>query len=151
MTRVFLQIMQKVFQKSFFKEQATNCFSRYFTMNALFCMRIKAVPMHKKCPCLELFSSIFFRIRTEYEDLLCKSPYSVRMRENTDQKNFEYGHFNALRIPIFQWWFNLKMFLFFSYLKSVVEHLLCLLCVPYQCVYSNGHSFFTAKYEVLQL
>ena len=77
MTRVFLRIMQKVFQKSFFKEQATNCFSRYFTMNALFCMRIKAVPMHKKCPCLELFWSIFFRIRTEYEDLLSKSPYSV--------------------------------------------------------------------------
>ena len=21
-------------------------------------------------------------------------PYSVRMRENTDQKNFEYGHFS---------------------------------------------------------
>ena len=28
-----------------------------------------------------------------YEDLLCKSPYSLRMRENTDQKNSEYGQF----------------------------------------------------------
>ena len=26
-------------------------------------------------------------------DLLSKSPYSVQMRENTDQKNTEYGHF----------------------------------------------------------
>ena len=28
----------------------------------------------------------FFRFRTEYGNLLCKFPYSVRMRENTDQK-----------------------------------------------------------------
>ena len=26
-------------------------------------------------------------------DLLCKSPYSICMRENTDQKNSKYGHF----------------------------------------------------------
>ena len=25
------------------------------------------------------------------------SPYSVRMQENTDQKNSEYGHFHAVR------------------------------------------------------
>ena len=29
---------------------------------------------------------MFFCIRTEYGDLLRKSPYSVRMQENTDQK-----------------------------------------------------------------
>ena len=33
------------------------------------------------------------RIRTKYGDLLCKSSYSVRIRENTDQKNYDYGHF----------------------------------------------------------
>ena len=27
----------------------------------------------------------------EKGNLLCKSPYSVRMRENTDQKNYKYG------------------------------------------------------------
>ena len=27
------------------------------------------------------------------EDLQCKSPYSVQMRENTDQKNLKYGLF----------------------------------------------------------
>ena len=34
---------------------------------------------------------MFSRIRTEYGDLLCESPYSVGMRENTDQKNSKYG------------------------------------------------------------
>ena len=32
-------------------------------------------------------------IRIEHGDLRGKSPYSVRMKENTDQKNSEYGHF----------------------------------------------------------
>ena len=41
----------------------------------------------------EFFWSVFSRIRTECGDLLCKFPYSVLMRENTDQKNSEYGHF----------------------------------------------------------
>ena len=34
------------------------------------------------------FWSAFFRIRTEYRDLLRKSPYSVRMPGNTNQKIF---------------------------------------------------------------
>ena len=36
----------------------------------------------------------FFRTRTEYGELQNKSPYSVRMRENMNQKNFEHGHFS---------------------------------------------------------
>ena len=32
------------------------------------------------------FWSVFFCIRTEYRDLLRKSPYSVRIQENGDQK-----------------------------------------------------------------
>ena len=32
------------------------------------------------------FWSVFFHIRTEYAEILRISPYSVRMRENTDQK-----------------------------------------------------------------
>ena len=32
------------------------------------------------------FWSVFFCIRTEYGDLRSKSPYSVRIQENTDQK-----------------------------------------------------------------
>ena len=40
-----------------------------------------------------VFLSVLSRIRTEYGDLICKFPYAVRMLENTDQKNSEYGNF----------------------------------------------------------
>ena len=40
----------------------------------------------EKCPDTEFFWSVFFRIWTKYGDLLYKSPNSVRIRENTDQK-----------------------------------------------------------------
>ena len=49
--------------------------------------------MNKVLLCVESarvrsFSGLFFsRIRTEYEDLQSKSPFSVRIRENTEQKN----------------------------------------------------------------
>ena len=49
--------------------------------------------LREKCPYSELFWPAFFRIRTEYGEILLISPYSVRMRENTDQNNSEYGHF----------------------------------------------------------
>ena len=39
------------------------------------------------------FWSVFFRIRTEYGDLLRKSLYSVRIRENTDQKKLRVWSF----------------------------------------------------------
>ena len=42
--------------------------------------------LREKCPYSGLFWSVFSSIRSI-------SPYSVRMRENTDQNNFEYGHF----------------------------------------------------------
>ena len=41
----------------------------------------------EKCPNTEFFWSLFTRTRTKYRDLLHKSHYSVRIRENTDQKN----------------------------------------------------------------
>ena len=48
--------------------------------------------LREKCPYLELFWSSFFRIWTQYEEVRLISPYSVRIQENTDQKNSEYGH-----------------------------------------------------------
>ena len=45
--------------------------------------------LREKCPYLELFWSVFSFIPR----LLRISPYSVRMRENTDQNNSEYRHF----------------------------------------------------------
>ena len=53
--------------------------------------------LREKCPYLELFWSVFCRIRTEYGEMFHISPYSVRTRENTDQNNSEYGHFCAVR------------------------------------------------------
>ena len=49
--------------------------------------------LRENYPYSELFWSAFSRIRTEYGQILRISPYSVRMRENTDQKNSEYGKF----------------------------------------------------------
>ena len=47
----------------------------------------------EKCSYQEFFWFVFSCIWTEYKDLICKSLYSVQMRENTDRKYSEYGHF----------------------------------------------------------
>ena len=41
--------------------------------------------------CFRVFRSVLSRIWTEYGEILRISPYLVRMRENTVQKNSEYG------------------------------------------------------------
>ena len=48
----------------------------------------KYLPLYcvKSVQIRSFFWSVFFCIRTEYEDLLRKSPYSVRIQENTDHK-----------------------------------------------------------------
>ena len=46
-----------------------------------------------KCPYSQLFWSAFSHIRTEYGEILRVPTYSVRIPENTDQNNSEYGHF----------------------------------------------------------
>ena len=53
--------------------------------------------LHEKCSYSEFFWSAFSRIVTEYGEILRISLYSVQMRENTDQKNSEYGHFSRSR------------------------------------------------------
>ena len=50
--------------------------------------------LREKCPYLEFFWSIFPRILTEYGEIRNISPYLVRMRENTGQKNSKYGYFS---------------------------------------------------------
>ena len=53
--------------------------------------------LREKCQYSGFFWFVFSRMRTECEDeygeILRISPYSVRMRENTDQKNSEYGNY----------------------------------------------------------
>ena len=51
--------------------------------------------LRKKCPYLEFFWSVSSPNWTNYGDLPCKSPYSVQMRENTDQRNSKYGQFSG--------------------------------------------------------
>ena len=55
---------------------------------------ICSLALRKKSPYSELFWSAFYRILTEYGEILCISPYSIRMREDADQNNSEYGHFS---------------------------------------------------------
>ena len=48
--------------------------------------------LRKKCPYSESFWSVFSHIRIEYGEIRSTSPYSVRMRENTDQNKSKYEH-----------------------------------------------------------
>ena len=50
--------------------------------------------LRENCSYVEFFWFVFSRLRTEYGEIVRISPYSVRMRENTDQKNCEYWHFS---------------------------------------------------------
>ena len=54
----------------------------------------RSYSLRKMCKYSEFLWYVFSRIWTEYRDLLWRSPYSVRMRGNTDQKNSKYGHFS---------------------------------------------------------
>ena len=48
----------------------------------------------KTCPYSEFLWFLFSRIQTEYGEILSTSPYSAPMREITDLKKIEYGHFS---------------------------------------------------------
>ena len=57
-----------------------------------------------KSVCIRSFFWIVFsRIRTKYGEIFHISPYSVQMRENTDQNNSKHGHF-------FTQWRPLRLF-----------------------------------------
>ena len=55
--------------------------------------RLKYNTLGEKCPYSELFWSVFSRNRAECGEIRNISPYSLQMRENTDQNNSEYRHF----------------------------------------------------------
>ena len=67
--------------------------------------------LRKRYPYSEFFCFVFFRIRTEYVEIRSISPYSVQMRENTDHKISECGHFSRSEkhhfliylIPLYEW------------------------------------------------
>ena len=86
-----------------------------------FCYYNSFLSLRKKCPYSELFWSVFSRIRTEYGEILRISPYSVRMRENTDQNNSECGHFSRRSIGLSSqdYWFTI-IFTFYVTAEKVV-------------------------------
>ena len=84
-----ISVLSKVFERLMYN-QLYPYFKKVFSK--LHCSLTKKA-LREKCTYLELFWSTFSRIRTGYGEILRISPYSVRMRENTDQKNSEYGHF----------------------------------------------------------
>ena len=57
--------------------------------------------MREKFPYLEFFGSVFSCIRSEYGEIRGISSYSVRMQENTDQKNPETDTFPTVDIVDF--------------------------------------------------
>ena len=84
-------------------------------------------------------NTVFSRIRTEYREIRCISPYSNQMRENTDQSNSEYGQF------LLKFKFCLsssicwKTFVIFAhdklqllFLKKKISRDLFFLCINYQ-------------------
>ena len=82
----------------------------------------ESISLCKKCPCLELFWSLVSRIRTEYGEILCISPYLVQMQENTDQNNSEHGH--SLRsvyhmLTLMFAWKNILLY----YLSNKIVHI----------------------------
>ena len=86
-----------------YKKTKTRLQNEINTLNAIFDqekrdlseLEAKIRKQGKVCSIFKLnfLWSIFSRIRTESGDLLCKSPNSVRMRENKEQKNTECRHF----------------------------------------------------------
>ena len=52
--------------------------------------------LREKCPYSELFWFAFYRIWTEYGEILRISLYSVQMRENAEQNKFEYTFYAVI-------------------------------------------------------
>ena len=55
------------------------------------------------------FWSVFSLIRTKCEQIWSIFLYSVQMRENTDQKNSEYGHFSRTGCLVYSAWSELDI------------------------------------------
>ena len=77
-------------------QDIVNLFLHYNSLSTMHpkILSLVTTSVREKCPYLEFFWYVFSCIRTEYRIIRSISPYSVWMRENTDQKNSEYGHFS---------------------------------------------------------
>ena len=60
-------------------------------------MKVMETSLRGKCPNTKVFWSVFSRIRTEYGEIIRILPYSVQMRENTDQEQLRIWTLHAMR------------------------------------------------------
>ena len=74
--------------------------------------------LRDKCPYSEFFWSEFSRIRTEYGEIIRVSPYSVRMLENTDQKNSQYAHILRSNEYVRFIYLFIYLFIYFNIISS---------------------------------
>ena len=79
-------------------------------------MLLQSGALSEKCLYFVFIWSLFSRIWTEYGEMRSISPYSLRMRENTDQKISKYGYFS--RSAEFIWKKQTLLIGIFGYLNS---------------------------------
>ena len=84
--------LRKICKETGFRRKKRIRENRILTYFSQCCIIIPS--MRENDPYSEFFWSAFSRIWTEFGEILDISPYSVRMREITDQKSSEYGHFS---------------------------------------------------------
>ena len=114
-----------------------------------FFQQLLYLPLGEKCPYSKSFWSVFYPIWTEYGQILHISPYSVRMRENADHSNLEYGHilrsvyFDVLFVYSLEYTVSNKVSLFHS------QYLLSLNAAPI-FHYHLLHTFYISSKEYLE-
>ena len=64
---------------------------RWHWKNSINCITLR-ISLLQKCPYSEFFWFTFSHIWTEYGEIRSIYPYLVKIRENTNRKNYEYGH-----------------------------------------------------------
>ena len=82
-------------------------------------MRFYAI-LREKCQYSEFSWSLFSRILAEYQEIWSISTYSVRMRENKDQKNCKYDQYSC-GVILHQCTVILLMLRHFNFIPNPVE------------------------------
>ena len=88
------------------------------------------ITLREKCQIRSNFWSLFSLIRTEYGEILCISPYSVRMRESTDQKLLRIWTLFSQRTLVNLDTFFMITWSFFTQLYKVIIYFLLMFIFP---------------------
>ena len=89
-----MKIKRKEIKVEIWDVQAQMKMFKFYSVCSM-CVQILRIQwtLRKRCPYSESLWSAFSRIWSEYGEIRSISPYSVRMQENADRNNSEYGHF----------------------------------------------------------